>query len=615
MGASGSTEEKRKEKERKPLTQEERVRIDQMFSDLVREMKKHGLPDVVALRNAYNFALKVHGDTRRKTGDPYITHPLSVAMILAEIGHETDVIVSAILHDVVEDCNVTVEQLEEEFGSNVADMVNAVTKESRKLSGDPEISPADLDDLSDRKFRAEIQKKHNRKAVYVKCADRIHNLRTISVFPVEKQREKAYKTRTVIIPVARAFHIHKLADELANLCFEIDNPEMSRRVGAKYRNILKQNSDTLYGKDGVIETAKRLVLRGGVQSDNVVSFDFIERSEDDIFSKLTGMMDTAEDLERVLTKKNVPLFDVFLITSDLSQRDPEDIFFSFYTNLHTCRYHFTITEIEYPKYREQYCYIMEDAYGTKYRLHIQSETQHLEYDHGILVADVQDFRNGLSVDLFNEGGTFETKMIPVFKKDGTSMLIEDGATVLDFAFAIDRNIGICAKYALINGKMEKESLRRKLRAGDQIEIISDHDKHRPERDIPHATVRWFEYVYTREAIRFLSRWLEKHMDSGSPTMVVQDGSGKEYEIEMAATVLDFAFAVDEEVGLHLQKAYVNGCKEPTQLGKTLRYGDKVMFEYDIHDKETPVFNWLNLVKTKKARERLVRYFDANFHRG
>ena len=111
MGVSGSTEEKRKEKERKPLTQEERVKIDQMFSDLVREMRKHGLPDVDTLRNAYNFAFKVHGDTRRKTGDPYITHPLSVAMILAKIGHETDIIVSAILHDVVEDCNVTVEQL------------------------------------------------------------------------------------------------------------------------------------------------------------------------------------------------------------------------------------------------------------------------------------------------------------------------------------------------------------------------------------------------------------------------------------------------------------------------------------------------------------------------
>ena len=615
MGASGSTEEKRVEKERKPLTPEERKKIDQMFSDLLREMKKHGLPDVVALRNAYNFALKVHGDTRRKTGDPYITHPLSVAMILAEIGHETDIIVSAILHDVVEDCNVTVEQLEKEFGRNVADMVNAVTKESRRLSGDPEISPADLDDLSDQKFRTEIRKKHNRKAVYVKCADRIHNLRTISVFSEEKQRKKAYHTRTVIIPVARAFHIHKLADELANLCFEIENPEMFRRVGAKYRKILKQNSDTLYGKYGLIETTKRLVFDGGIQSADVASFEFIERSEDNIFSELPEMMDTAADLEKVLTKKNVPLFDVFFIISDLSQRNPADIFFSYYSNLHTSRYHYTITGIEYPKYREQYCYRLEDAYGTRYRLHIQSETQHLEYDHGILVADVQDFRNGLSGDTSNDDGTFETKMIPVFKKDGTSMLIEDGATVLDFAFAIDRNIGICAKYALINGKMEKESLRRKLRAGDQIEVISDHDKRRPEKDIPHATVRWFEYVYTREAIRFLSRWLEKHMDSGSPTMVVQDGAGKEYDIEMAATVLDFAFAIDEEVGLHLQKAYVNGCTEPAQLGKTLRYGDKVMFEYDVHDKETPVFNWLNLVKTRKARERLVRYFNENYHKG
>ena len=615
MGASDSTEEKGKEKERKPLTQEERANIDQMFSDLLREMKKHGLPDVGILRKAYNFALKVHGDTRRKTGEPYITHPLSVAMILAEIGHETDIVVSAILHDVVEDCNISVEQLEKEFGCNVVDMVNTVTKESRILSGDPEISSADLDDLSDQKFRTEIRKKHNRKAVYVKCADRIHNLRTISVFSEEKQRKKAYHTRTVIIPVARAFRIHKLADELSNLCFEIENPEMFRRVGARYRRILKQNSDTIYGKYGLIETTKRLIFDGNAQSGNVVSFEFIERSEDDIFAELPEMMDTAADLEKVLTKKKVPLFDVFFITSDLSRRDPEDIFFSYYRNLHACRYQYTITGIEYPKYREKYCYRLEDRYGTRYRLHIQSETQHLEYDHGILIADVQDFRNGLSGDVPNDDDTFEKKMIPVFRKDGTSMLIEDGATALDFAFAIDRNIGICAKYALINGKMEQDSLRRKLRAGDQIEVISDHDKHRPEKDIPHATVRWFEYVYTREAIRFLSRWLEKHMDSGSPTMVVQDGTGKKYEIEMASTVLDFAFEIGEEIGLHLQKAYVNGCTEPAKLGKTLRYGDKVTFAYDIHDKETPLLDWLNLVKTRKARERLVRYFSENYHKG
>lgn len=612
MNESVLTEEK--SKERKSLTQEERVKINQMFSDLLREMKKHGLPDVAALRNAYNFALKVHGDTRRKTGDPYITHPLSVAMILAEIGHETDIIVSAILHDVVEDCNVSVEQLEKEFSRNVSDMVNAVTKESRRLSGDPEISPADLDDLSDQKFLTEIRKKHNRKAVYVKCADRIHNLRTISVFSEEKQRKKAYHTRTVIIPIARAFHIHKLADELANLCFQIENPEMFRRVGTRYRKILKQNSDTLYGKYGLIEKTKRLIFEGNFQNKNVVSFEFIERSEDNIFSELSEMMDTAADLEKVLTKKNAPLFDVFFITSDLAQENPEDIFFYYYRKLHDCQYRFTITGIECLQYRGKCCFRMEDQYGTQYRLYIQSETQHLEFNHGILMTDVQDFRDGLFSVLINED-SFETKMIPVFRKDGTSMLIEDGATVLDFAFAIDRNIGICAKYALINGKMEKESLRRKVRAGDQIEIISDHDKRSPEKDIPHATVRWFEYVYTREAIRFLSRWLEKHMDSGSPTMVVQDGSGKEYDIEMAATVLDFAFAIDEEVGLHLQKAYVNGCTEPAQLGKTLRYGDKVMFEYDVHDKETPVFNWLNLVKTRKARERLVRYFNENYHKG
>lgn len=605
--------EKLKVKRDKPLTSEEKSRTGELFVTVLKEMKKHGLPDVDTLRRAYNFALEAHGNTRRKNGDPYITHPLEVAKILAECGHETDMIVSAILHDVVEDCGISIQRLEKEFGVNVADTVNAVTKVSRMLAPDQEISTQDLDELSDKKFFAEIKEKNNRKAAYIKCADRIHNLRTISVFSGEKQRGKAYHTRTVIIPIARALHVHKLADILGNLCFEIENPETFQRVRERYRQILEQNRDTLYGKRGMLESVKKLIFDGGAQSENVVSFEFVERNEDNIFVELQEKMESADALETAFVKKNVPLYDVFFLTSDMCMEKPESVFFTYYEKLHNSKYRFTITGVECSKDEGGSYYKMEDRFGTRYRLYIQSETEHLEFTHGLLVTDVQDFRDGVLGEERGESAQSEQKIIQVFRKDGTAMMIEEGATALDFAFAIDRNIGICARDALINGKMVQDAFRRQLRAGDRIEVISDHWQDQPERDIPHATVRWFEFLHTKDAIRSLSRWLEKYMDSGTLVMVVRDGTGKAYEIDMGATVLDFAFEINEEMGLHLQRAYVNGCKSPTDLDKTLRYGDKVSFECDVDDKETPVLDWLSIVKTKKAKTCLLGYFDKKYH--
>ena len=100
------------------------------------------------------------------------------------------------------------------------------------------------------------------------------------------------------------------------------------------------------------------------------------------------------------------------------------------------------------------------------------------------------------------------------------------------------------------------------------------------------------------------------MDAAVPKMLVYDEKGHEYEIEMASTVLDFAFAVGEKVGLHVKKAYVNS--ENVELDKTLRYGDKVRLEYDVNHIETPVFTWLSIVKTKYAKECLIAYFHNKY---
>lgn len=602
------TEEKT-QKQVKPLTPNERADIQEYFALILAEMKKHGLPDVGLLKKAYTLALTAHGNTRRKTGEPYIMHPLRVAKILADCGHESDVVAAAILHDIIEDCDVTKRELETEFGLNIADIVDVVTSVGAMLAPDESMSKLDLDIMSDVKFLNEGARV--KKAVYIKCADRINNLQTISPFPEEQQKAKAYHTRTIIIPAAKKLHIHHLVDILGDLCLQIENPEQHRELKDTYTDILRKNKDTLYGAYGLIEESRRMILEDGRLGRFVESFDFKERCIDSIHSELSGKLSALDDVKGVFNKHVVPLFDVYFISSDFYMDSPDNLFFAFYDRLHESPYKFTIIGHHQDDY-ETY-YIMKDWYGNTYRLFVQSETEHLEFTHGLLVSsEFNEFRNGLGYVNTAEPGGPEQKMIPVFRKDGSPMSIVDGATVLDFAFAIDANVGICAKYAYLNGGTSRTPIYTRLNPGDMVEIVSDYNQQNQGNDIPHATVRWFEYLHSREATKALSRWLEKHMDAALPSMLVYDSSGAEYEIDMASTVLDFAFAIGEQVGLHIKNAYINKSRTPAALDTTLRYGDKVRFEYDPEDSETPMFTWLSIVKTKLAKERLIDYFNRKF---
>lgn len=603
------TKEKITEKA-KPLTAGERADIQQYFASILDGMKRHGLPDVVLLKKAFSLALTAHGGTRRMTGEPYIMHPLQVAKLLADCGHDSDMIAAAILHDTVKYCGVTKKELETEFGINIADIVDAVTSVSAMLAPDETMSKIDIDTMSDVKFLNESAKAN--KAVYIKCADRIHNLKTIGIFSEEQQKAKAYHTRNIIIPAAKKLHIHSFADTLGTLCLQIENPQQYNEICKVYADALRKNNDTLSGEYGLIEATRRVVLEDGRLGRFVAAFDFNERCIDSIHSDLSGKLSNTYSVEEVFTKDTVPLYDVFFISSNMYRESPDSLFLSFYDRLHHSIYKLTIIGHHLDEY-ETY-YIMKDRFGNKYRLFVMSETEHMVYTHGLLASTE---RNEPDSDLVYvntaEPGAPEQKMITVFKKDGSPMVIAEGATVLDFAFASDPNAGICAKYAFLNGGTSQTPIYTRLKPGDKVEIVCDHNKHDQVNDIPHATVRWFEYLHTREATKALSRWLEKHMDSAVPSMLVYDSTDTEYEIDMASTVLDFAFVVGEQVGLHVKNAYINRSQTPAELDTTLRYGDKVRFEYDIEDEDIPVLTWLSIVKTKLAKERLIAHFNRKYN--
>ena len=176
--------------------------------------KNHKVGNKNGIKRAYHFAEEKHAGVTRGTGEPYINHVLRTARSVAEWGAESEVIMAALLHDVVEDCDVTLDDIEKEFGSIVRDIVDTVTSLSDKdfdsTNGTPTKAQKDL--LSD----AKLQSKMTSKALLVKIADRIDNLNTLSGVKEEKRIPKAEHTKAIIIPMARLAKADYLADILAS---------------------------------------------------------------------------------------------------------------------------------------------------------------------------------------------------------------------------------------------------------------------------------------------------------------------------------------------------------------------------------------------------------------
>lgn len=180
--------------------------------------------DFLRIEQAYLYAARAHAGQLRASGEDYIIHPLGVAVILAEIGLDTDTIVAALLHDVVEDTDATLEEIEKMFGSTVASLVDGVTKLSR------------LEDLNRQERQAENLRKmflamaEDLRVILIKLADRLHNMRTLHYRPPEKQRETALETRDIFAPLAGRLGISRIQWELEDVAFRYLEPESYREI-------------------------------------------------------------------------------------------------------------------------------------------------------------------------------------------------------------------------------------------------------------------------------------------------------------------------------------------------------------------------------------------------
>ena len=195
---------------------------EELYSRLIDKIKRYhpSAGDLSAIDKAYNFAKKSHGDQKRKSGEPYIIHPIHTALILADLELDKESIMAGLLHDVMEDTKVTREQMISEFGEEVTDLVDGVTKLT-KLDYDADKVEKQAENL--RKMFLAMAK--DIRVILIKLADRLHNMRTLQYMTPEKQKEKSKETMEIYAPIADRLGISKIKIELDDLALRYLEPE------------------------------------------------------------------------------------------------------------------------------------------------------------------------------------------------------------------------------------------------------------------------------------------------------------------------------------------------------------------------------------------------------
>lgn len=461
--------------------------------ELVSQIKEYNPgfdPAVVA--GAYEYAKKMHEGQTRESGEPYYTHPVEVASILAEMKMDIGTIVTAILHDTLEDTQATYEDLRKKFGKEVADLVNGVSKLTRIESQTREGKQAE----NFRKLLLAMSE--DIRVLLVKLADRLHNMRTIgSVKSPEKKRRVALETLEIYAPLAERIGVHKIKEELEDLAFSILNPEARESISNRLAYLRSEDTGVV---DKIIRELQKLLRDNAVKAD------------------ITGREKTRYSIWKKMQRKNVAfeqLSDIMAFRIFVDK--PEDCYVVLglihgrYPSV-PGRFKDYISTPKPNGYRSIHTTVMGPS---RQRIEIQIRTRvmndqadlgvaaHWAYKDGKApsLKDVskyrwlrelleileqeqhpEDFWENTKLELFQD-------QVYVFTPKGDLIELPSGATPIDFAYAIHSDIGDKCVGAKVNGRIAP--LNTKLANGDQVDIIT------AKTQTPSPT--WERFVVTGKA--------------------------------------------------------------------------------------------------------------------
>ncbi|MBO5471765.1 MAG: bifunctional (p)ppGpp synthetase/guanosine-3',5'-bis(diphosphate) 3'-pyrophosphohydrolase [Bacteroidales bacterium] len=461
--------------------------------------QKVSTKEIDRLRAAFEFAREAHSPQRRKSGEPYIIHPVCVARIVAEeLELGADPVIAAFLHDVVEDTHYTIEDIRERFGDDVAFLVGVVTKEKK----DKYVQSKQVDNY--RQILASMQ--YDVRALLIKLADRLHNMRTLSSMRPDKQMKIAGETDYFYAPLANRLGLYHVKTELENLSFKYRCPREFALLEKLLAEEFEQKDRHIRHFTSRIE---RLLEEGGIKARTEVRY----RRPYSIWMK---MHSKGCDFAHVDTKYYVRV--IYQPLESWSEKDTSLRIYSILTDAFKERPGSVSNYIDAPKengYQSFQVKLLNDQ-GKWEELHISSERMVRNGRLGCaaertddniqswlnkfneLLKEVADRDEGLDF-MDDVTSSFYYDDIMVFTPKGRGIILPKGATALDFAFEIHSRIGEHAHYARINGKLS--SVKTVLKRGDCVEIGTNEETE-PQAD-------WLTHVSTYKARKFITTYLAR----------------------------------------------------------------------------------------------------------
>lgn len=474
------------------------------FEKLLEKLNKSGNKyDIAKIEKAYKLAESAHGTQVRKSGTPYITHPLAVAGNVVDMQLDTDSVCAALLHDVVEDTEYTTAYIEENFGKQVALLVDGVTKLDKLDFSSKE--ERDMENLR-KMFLAMTS---DIRVIMIKFADRLHNMSTLISMSEEKQREKARETLNIFAPIAHRLGMYKIKWELEDTSLKYLDP-------IAYYEIVEGINQKRNEREEYIAKIKR-DLKEKLNSANIeCTIDGRPKHFYSIYRKMFTQHKTLEQIfdlfaVRIITNTVSDCYAALGIAHELYKPMPgrfKDYIAmpkpNMYQSLHTT----VIGEDGHPfeiqirtKKMHEYA---ENGFAAHWKYKEGSNSNDKSFDQKLQwikqlldvqsdFSDEEEFVQALKIDMF-------TDQVFVFSPKGDVYSFPAGSTPVDFAFSIHSAVGYKMQGARINGKIV--NLDQPLQNGDIVEIITSSNVHGPSRD-------WLKIIKTTQARNKINAWYKK----------------------------------------------------------------------------------------------------------
>lgn len=469
---------------------------------------KTSMPDIdMARLNPVLDYLTQHFDgIKRQSGEPYICHLMRTALILIDFGlADEDKLIAALLHDVIEDCGVSTDELAGLFGERIAGIVDCVTQVSETarthIDGTP-LTKEEVDNLSDEKFISYATPE----SLHIKFADRYDNEMTISSMPLEKQLNKAFHSRDILIPLLKRLGAFRLVDVLEELGFRIDHRSRYETLCELIGRKAETTNVTAFKSIGIIRETfssanTRIPLNTIRFSNYIYSVTVSRRSTISFFRFISNRASNInDDMESLVMADTTPLYDVEVIFKDKvcgNYLTPKSIVRDYY-GPYLENNGIRIKGSRRTSNGDSSYLILCDEHNNNFRLFCRSESDYKVYCRGRDTLASED--SMFTVDHYDPRSSFRRK-IKVFMRNGQAMAIDENSSCLDFAYALHTDIGNHFAYALINNDPHHYGPFHLLAPGDQVVVVTDESVH--------PQLNWFRYCTTSKAKNKLIQYFQK----------------------------------------------------------------------------------------------------------